>query len=57
VFGGLLTNPDTFLSGVRASLLIAAGVAALAAAAALLLRTSRTGRTSTHDSIAAKDPS
>jgi MFS transporter, DHA2 family, methylenomycin A resistance protein len=29
VFGGLLTNPDTLVSGVRASLLIAAAVTAL----------------------------
>jgi EmrB/QacA subfamily drug resistance transporter len=39
VFGGLLTNPDTFLSGVRTSLLIAAAIAAATTAAALLLRT------------------
>jgi EmrB/QacA subfamily drug resistance transporter len=37
VFGGLLTNPDTFLSGVRTSLLIAAAIAAAATAAAVLL--------------------
>jgi MFS transporter, DHA2 family, methylenomycin A resistance protein len=39
VFGGLLTNPDTFVSGVRTSLLIAAAIAAATTAAALLLRT------------------
>jgi DHA2 family methylenomycin A resistance protein-like MFS transporter len=39
VFGGLLTNPDTFLSGVRTSLLIAAAIAAATTAAAVLLRT------------------
>jgi DHA2 family methylenomycin A resistance protein-like MFS transporter len=41
VFGALLTDPDTFLSGVRTSVLIAAGVAALATAAGLLLRSGR----------------
>ena len=39
VFGGLLTNPDTFLSGVRTSLLIAAAITAATTAAAVLLRT------------------
>ena len=37
VFGALLGNGDTFMDGVRASLLIAAGVALLAAIASLLL--------------------
>jgi len=39
VFGGLLTDPDTFLDGVRTSLLIAAAIAAATIAAALMLRT------------------
>lgn len=39
VFGGLLTDPDTFLTGVRTSLLIAAAIAAATTTAALLLRT------------------
>lgn len=38
VFGALLANQATFLQGVRISLLIAAGVAVVAAGAALLLR-------------------
>jgi DHA2 family methylenomycin A resistance protein-like MFS transporter len=38
VFGDLLADPDTFTAGVRTSLLIAAGVAAVATGAALLLR-------------------
>jgi DHA2 family methylenomycin A resistance protein-like MFS transporter len=42
VFGGLLTDPVTFVTGLRTSLLIAAAVAALSAAGSLLLRT-RTG--------------
>ncbi|WP_433602380.1 MFS transporter [Nocardia sp. CA-135953] len=37
VFGGLLTHPDTFLAGVRTSLLIAAAVLVAAAALALFL--------------------
>jgi DHA2 family methylenomycin A resistance protein-like MFS transporter len=37
VFGALLTQPATFLSGMRTSLLIAAAVAVLAAASALFL--------------------
>ncbi|WP_281254762.1 MFS transporter [Mycobacterium aquaticum] len=37
LFGGLLTNPETFVHGVHVSLLIAAGVAALTAALALSL--------------------
>jgi DHA2 family methylenomycin A resistance protein-like MFS transporter len=41
VFGALLAHPDTFLSGVRTSVLIAAGVAALTTVAALLLRSGR----------------
>jgi MFS transporter, DHA2 family, methylenomycin A resistance protein len=57
VFGGLLTAPDTFLAGVRTSLLIAAGVAALSTATALLLRSPRVGRTSVHDSFPAQDSS
>jgi sugar phosphate permease len=39
VFGGLLTNPDTFVDGVRTSLLIAAAVAAATIVAALMLST------------------
>jgi EmrB/QacA subfamily drug resistance transporter len=39
VFGGLLTDPATFMTGLRTSLLIAAAVAALSAAGSLLLRT------------------
>jgi MFS family permease len=46
VFGGLLGDADTMLAGVRTSLLIAAGIAALATAATLLLRTRATGRRS-----------
>jgi EmrB/QacA subfamily drug resistance transporter len=42
VFGALLANRASFLPGLRASLLIAAAVALTAAAASLLLRTSRT---------------
>jgi hypothetical protein len=38
VFGALLANPASFLSGVRLSLLLAAAVALLAAAVSLLLR-------------------
>ena len=39
VFGALLTDPATFLDGVRASVLIAAGVAAVTTVVAgLLLR-------------------
>jgi MFS family permease len=41
VFGGLLTDPDTFLAGVRTSLLIAAAVAAASTATVLLLRAPR----------------
>ncbi len=37
VFGGLLTHPDTFITGVRTSLLIAATVLATTAVLALLL--------------------
>ncbi|TSD97397.1 MFS transporter [Skermania sp. ID1734] len=37
VFGGLLTNPDTFVRGVHASLLIAAAVTALTASLTLSL--------------------
>ena len=36
VFGGLLTDPDTFVAGMRTSLLIAAGVAAVTALGSLL---------------------
>jgi MFS family permease len=41
VFGALLAGPAGFLTGVRASLLIAAAVALAAAATALLLRPAR----------------
>ena len=41
VFGGLLATPSTFMDGVHTSLLIAAAVAALAAAAGLLLPRSK----------------
>jgi MFS transporter, DHA2 family, methylenomycin A resistance protein len=52
VFGALLTDPATFLDGVRTSLLIAAGVAALTTVASLLLRTPRTH---THNWFSTKD--
>jgi DHA2 family methylenomycin A resistance protein-like MFS transporter len=52
VFGGLLTDPDTFLAGVRTSLLIAAGVAAASTATVLLLRTPPT-----QHALRAQDPS
>jgi sugar phosphate permease len=42
VFGALLAGPGGFLTGVRASLLIAAAVALAAAGAALLLRSRTT---------------
>jgi DHA2 family methylenomycin A resistance protein-like MFS transporter len=51
VFGGLLTDPDTFLDGVRTSLLIAAGIVALATAASLLLRAPRTSPSVTNPSV------
>ncbi|MCE3555695.1 MFS transporter [Pseudonocardia sp. RS11V-5] len=38
VFGGLLADPDTLVAGVRTSLLITAGIAAVTAAGARLLR-------------------
>lgn len=41
VFGGLLADPDTFVRGVRTSLLLAAGVSALIAALALFLPTTK----------------
>jgi MFS transporter, DHA2 family, methylenomycin A resistance protein len=39
VFGGLLVDPDTFMAGVRTSLLIAAATVAATVVASLLLRT------------------
>lgn len=57
VFGGLLADPDTFLAGVRTSLFIAAGIAALSTAATLLLRTPATGRTPIHHAHPGKDAS
>jgi hypothetical protein len=44
VFGALLAGPGGFLTGVRASLLIAAAVALAAAGAALLLRSRTTAK-------------
>jgi MFS family permease len=44
VFGGLLANRDTFMSGMRGSLLIGAAVAVIAALVALRLRSSEEGR-------------
>ena len=41
VFGALLAQPATFLQGLRTSLLLAAGVALVAAAASRLLRPPR----------------
>jgi sugar phosphate permease len=41
VFGALLAQPDTFLHGLRTSLLIAAVVALAAAASSLLLQPRR----------------
>ena len=51
VFGGLLTNPATFVTGVRDSLLIAAAVLATTAVLALFLPTTATTATprSCHD--------
>jgi DHA2 family methylenomycin A resistance protein-like MFS transporter len=48
VFGGLLTDPDTFMNGVRTSLLIAAGIAALTTAGSLLLWAPRTASAATN---------
>jgi sugar phosphate permease len=44
VFGGLLADPATFMSGVRSSLLIAAAVVLVAGVAALRLKPTRAGR-------------
>jgi MFS family permease len=52
VFGALLANPATVLQGLRASVLIAAGVALAAAVASLLLRT-----TSAAPAVAEQRPS
>jgi DHA2 family methylenomycin A resistance protein-like MFS transporter len=50
VFGALLAQPGGFTTGMRTSLLLAAGVALAAAASSLLLRSAQRGQPAAHPS-------